>query len=69
MAGEGLIPPDFVGLEFWSGFPRKFNSKKDYQVSKEKETKLMKRTSTATPSLDLNKVKSEKKITNNNISY
>ena len=43
MAGEGLVQPDFVGLDFWTGFPKKFNSKKDYEDSKEKEQNQLKR--------------------------
>lgn len=36
MAGEGIFPNSFIGLQFWSRFPRKFNSKKEYEDSKEK---------------------------------
>lgn len=34
MAGEKIIPYDFVNLDFWNAFPRKFNTKKNYQTSK-----------------------------------
>lgn len=34
MAGEKIIPYEFVDLDFWNTFPRRFNSKKTYQNSK-----------------------------------
>ena len=31
MAGEKLIPYDYIDLDFWNAWPRKFNSKAKFQ--------------------------------------
>lgn len=33
MAGQGIIPREYVDLAFWSKFPTKFNNKKLKEVS------------------------------------
>ena len=39
MAGEKMIPMEFVDLEMWTGWPRKFNSKKCYELGKPDDAK------------------------------
>lgn len=35
MAGTGIIDPDFINVEFWSSWPRKFYNIRTYDSTKE----------------------------------